>query len=105
MFEDPLARAAHVRRVGIVAGQLEREVGLDRGADVAGPAGVLGPETLLALLGAEVAGDAVPLLAIADPEVVGEQQVLGGDRGVGFELAPPEAGWVLVGQQPVLREA
>ena len=41
---------------------------------------------------------------LPNPEVVGEQQVLGGDRGVGFELARPEAGWVLVGQQPVLRE-
>ena len=47
---DPVGRERHVRRVDLVAGQLERHVGLDGGGQVARAAVEVGPGAVFALL-------------------------------------------------------
>src|SRR5256885_1488961 len=66
---DYLAGAAHVRRLGVVAGHLEGEVRLGRDAQVGRPAGVIAPGPLVLLLGEQVAGClGAPLVALAAEE-------------------------------------
>ena len=48
--QDPAAGGTHVRRVGLVAGQLQRHVGLDRGGQIAWAAEEVGPGAVGALL-------------------------------------------------------
>ena len=101
--QHPVARAHHMRGVGILAGQLQREVGLDGRAELPRAAVPLRPIALRLLMMPQVAPDLRPDLAVGDAQVVREQQVLRRDRHVGFELAPPVAVAVLVVEQPARR--
>ena len=73
MGEDRFARAAHVRRVGIVADHLEREIGLDAGAHVERAGVEERPAAVIALDAPEIDGDQaleleIGLLAAKMPE-------------------------------------
>ena len=57
MGENRFARAAHVRRVGIVADHLEREIGLDAGADVERAGVNERPAAMVALDSPQIDGD------------------------------------------------
>src|SRR5271154_2148772 len=57
MREDGFARAAHVRRLGIVADHLESEIGLDAGADVERAVVEDRPAAVSALDSTEIDGD------------------------------------------------
>ena len=83
--------AGHVRRVGGVAGQPQRDPGLDGGRQVARAAEERGPGAVRALLGADPAGRLLGLLGGADAEELPQQQVLGVHGHVGLELALPPA--------------
>ena len=104
MGEDRLARAAHVRRVGIVADHLQREIGLDAGADVERARVDERPAAMIALDSPEIDGDQalefeIGLLAAKMPE----QHVFGRDRRVGLELEAPMAVVTLLGEQRLRR--
>ena len=58
--QDRRPRARHVRRLDRVAGRLQREIGLDRAADVERTAVIERPAAVLALLGADELRDAPP---------------------------------------------
>ena len=92
--------APHVRGVGRVAGEPQRDVRLDRGREVAGPAEVGRPRAVRAAggSGSSVAVAAV-VAAVVEAEVVAQEQVLGVDRHVGLELALPPAVGMLQREQ------
>jgi hypothetical protein len=89
-LENALAGEAHVRGVDRVARKLERVVGLDGRADV-GVAAVEQRPTAVGILDAAQVGAELrfehPVERVA--RVVREEDVLGGDRRVGFELEDP----------------
>ncbi len=90
--QDRFAGARHVRRVDAVADHLQREIGFHAGAHVELALMEQGPAAMLALDAAQIFADLplaldVRLLA----EVVREQDIFGGDRGVGLELEAPMA--------------
>ncbi len=90
---DRGAGTGHVRRVDIVADHLQRIVGLDRGADVEIAVLVERPAMVLVrLAAAQVAADLALQLGIHRlAQIVAEQHVFGGDRGIGFQLEHPVA--------------
>ncbi len=98
---DPAGRALHVLGVRVVARQLERDVGLDRGGQVAGAAVEVGPGAVLALLRADPDGGLRGVGLGQDAEEVPEQHVLGVHRHVGLKLADPPAARVLQAEQVV----
>ena len=69
--EDRLARAAHVRRLGIVADHLQREIGLHAGADVEVAAVEQRPAAMRALDAAQIGGD----LAL-EFEILGSAEIM-----------------------------
>ena len=73
--KDGSARARHVGRVPIVADQLERVVGLDRGAEVEVAAGIQGPATVVRLPRAQVDADLVLERLVDLAEKVFEQDI------------------------------
>ena len=100
MGENGFARAAHMRRVGIVADHLEREIGLDAGAHVERACVNERPAAMVALNPPKIDGDQaleleIRLFAAKMPE----QHVFGGNGGVGLELEAPMAVIALQGEQ------
>ena len=97
MGEDRFARTGHVRRLGIVADHLQREIGLDAGAHVERAGVDERPAAVIALNAPKIDGDQalefeIGLLAAEMPE----QHVFGGDRRVGLEFETPMAVLVLL---------
>src|SRR4051812_28095645 len=82
-------RSNEVRRVGAVAGELEREVALDAGREIARGAVIHRPRPVGPLVVADVLRDSSPDLLVAGAEEMGEQQVLRVHGGVRFQLRPP----------------
>ena len=101
--QDHLARPDHVRRVAVVAGELQGEVGLHRDADVGRPSFVVGPSAARQLLAPEVLGRLLDPLLARPPEEVQGQDVLGLEDRVALELAAPVAVRPLNGKQIALR--
>jgi hypothetical protein len=80
-----LARAPHVRRFRIVAHQLEREIGLHRRGDVGIAVREQRPSAARALDAAQIVGEPRLHVAVDVVEEMLEQDVLGGNGGVGLE--------------------
>ncbi len=104
MGEDGFARAAHVRRLGIVADHLERKIGLDAGADIERARVEDRPSAVIALDSPEINGDQaleleIGLFAAKMPE----QHILRRDRRVGLELETPMAVLALTSEQRLRR--
>ncbi len=94
-LQDGLAGAPHVRRLDIVAAELQREVRLDRGADVELAAMEQRPAAMVGLGRPQINGE---LLLDAVVDLAGEMlehDVLGGDGGIRLQLEAPVAFFVL----------
>ena len=89
--EHGLARTHHVRRVRVVADQLEGVVGLDGAAYVERSAGEERPAAVIGLTGADVGAETRLGLVIDLVEKMVEKDVLGRDGRVGLELEEPVA--------------
>ena len=89
------ARPRHVRRVRIVADQLERIVGLDRGAEVEVTTGVQRPAAMIRLTRAQVDGDLVLERPVDLAQEVFEEDEFGRHSRIGFEFEHPVAIGVL----------
>ena len=79
-------KTLHVRRVRIIAGQLEGVVGLDRGAHVEIAVVEQGPAAVLGLNGAKIDGELGFQRVVGLAEKMIQQNVFGGDGGVGLKL-------------------
>ncbi len=101
--EDERARPRHVRRVGAIARQLEGEIALDAGGEIARRAGVEGPAPVVALVAAHVLRDAAPDGLVAGAEKMRQHQIFRAHGGVGLQLRPPVAVGVLLAKEPALR--
>ena len=104
MGQDRFARMGHMRRIGIVADHLEREVGLDAGAHVEGPSVNERPAAMVALNAPKIDGDQslefeIGLFAAKMPQ----QHIFGRDRRIGLEFETPMAVLVLTGEQRLRR--
>ena len=105
----PWARIAsrartHVRRVGIVADHLEREIGLDARADVERAGVDERPAAMVALDAPQIDGDQALELEIGLLAAeMAEQHVFGRDGRVGLELEAPVAVLALRGEQRLRR--
>ena len=98
---DPFGGARHVRRGRLVAGQPQRDVGLDAGRQVAGAAVEVGPGGVVTLLRADPARLGGGVHGVPGPEELAHQQVLGVHGDVGLELALPPALLVLQAEQVI----
>ena len=100
MRQDRLARAGHVRRVDVVADHLQREIGLDAGADVERAGVDERPAAMIALHPAQIDGDQALELEVGRLAAeVPEQDVFGGNGRVRLEFEAPVAVLALRGQQ------
>ena len=100
MREDRLARAAHVRRVDVVADHLQREIGLDACADVERAGVDERPAAVIALDPAQIDSDQALKLEVGRLAAeVPEQDIFGGNGRVGLEFEAPVAVLSLLGQQ------
>ena len=97
--QDRRPRARHVRRVDRVAGGLQREIRLDRAAEIERAAVEQRPAAVLTLAGAQKGGDALLELGFDAAEIVLQQDVFGRDRRVGFEFEEPMPVTLLPRQQ------
>ena len=100
MGQNCFTRAAHVRRLGIVADHLERKIRLDAGAHVERACVNERPAAMIALNAPKIDGDQalefeIGLLAAEMPE----QHIFGRDCRVGLKLETPMAVLVLTGEQ------
>src|SRR5206468_11054892 len=96
---DDVPRPGHVRRLPVVADQLQGEVGLGGGADVGGSAGEARPAARLELLAPQVLRGLSDARLAAAAEEVHRQHVLGLEDRVPLELAAPVAVFALNGKQ------
>jgi hypothetical protein len=92
---DEGGRGPHVLVGGVVPGESQRDIGLDRRRGVTGAAEEVGPGPVGALLRADPVGRARRRGRIADAEELAHEEVLGVHRHVGFQLALPPAVAVL----------
>ena len=90
---------SQVRRIGVVAHDLEDEVGLDRGAHLGRSAGVGRPPAPRQLLGAEGGGGLLHPLAFEPAEEEPGEQVLRFEDRVAFEHRAPVTVGLLQAQQ------
>ena len=98
---DPLRRPGQVRRLRLVPGQPQRDVGLHRGGQVPGAAVEVRPGAVVALLGGDPPGRGLRLLGGPDAEELPQQQVLGIHGDVGLQFALPPALVVLQAEQVI----
>jgi len=89
----------HVRGVGGVSLELEDEVGLDRSAHLGRAARVEGPTAPGQLLTAQVLGGFDRTRLVGPAQEMEEEEVLGLEDGVAFELAAPVAVRPLLSEQ------
>src|SRR5690349_4904233 len=99
LLGDPVPGQLHVRRVRLVAGQPQGQVGLDRGGQVGGAAVEVGPGAVVSLLGPDPAARGRDHGVVAQAEELAQQQVLGVHGHVGLELALPPPLSVLQAEQ------
>ena len=92
---DHRAGSRHVLGGGVVAGEAQPDVRLDRGRQVGRAAEVGGEAAVLALSRADPARRRSRRRLVEEAEVVAEEQILGVDRDVGLQLALPVAVGVL----------
>ena len=85
--------------IGGVAGQLQAEIGFHRRADVGGPGREDAPAAVFVLVLEDVVGGFLKALRIAGAEQRVQQDVIGFESGIGFELAAPVAVLVLLGEK------
>ncbi len=98
---DPVGGAGHVRGVGAVPGEPQRDVRLDGGGEVGRAAVEGGPGAVLALFAADEEGGGAGGGLVTDAEELAEQQVLGVHRDVGVEVPLPPALGALEAQEVV----
>ena len=104
MSEDHFARAAHMRRLGIVADHLESKIGLDAGAHVEWACVNKRPAAMVGLNAPEIDGDQALEFEIGlFAAKVSQQHVFGWDRRIGLELETPMAVLVLTREQRLRR--
>src|SRR5579864_717370 len=87
----------------LVSGELEAEIGLDRGADVRWAAVEDGPAAVFILAAQDVVRAFLEALLSSGAEERVHQDVIGLESGVGFEFAAPVAVLVLLTEQPLAR--
>ena len=85
------------------SGELESEVRFHSGADVRRAALVDAPSAVFVLVAENPVAAFLETLLIAGSEQRVQQDVVGFERGVGFEFAAPVAIFVLLGEQIFLR--
>ena len=93
------ARPHHVRRIRVVARQLQRVVRLDAAADIERAAVIQRPAAVVGLVRAQVDGDLRSSAGIDLVQEVHHQDVFGRDGAVRLELEQPVALRALAGQQ------
>jgi len=79
----------HLRAVRIDAERLQRDVGLDRRAEIRGAAGVERPGPVVALVAPDMPHRPVPNGLRVQAQKAQQQDMLGGHGNVGFQLAAP----------------
>ncbi len=89
--------------IGSIASQLQPEVALDRGADVRRSVRINPPASVLILMFHDVARRLGHALGIARSQKDVQENVVGFERGVGFQLAAPVAFFVLLGEEAIAR--
>ena len=104
MGQDRFARMGHMRRIGVVADHLQREIGFHTGAHVEGPIVNKRPAAMVALNAPQIDGDQslefeIGLFAAK----VSQQHIFGRDRRIGLEFETPMAVLVLTGEQRLRR--
>ena len=87
--EDHAARAPHMRCVDIIPGQFQREIRLDRRAQVEGTVVEQRPAAVLALDLAQIRHDLGLQLLVDLVEVMHQHDVFGGDRRIGLKGKDP----------------
>src|SRR5258708_29305812 len=85
--------------IGVISREFEAEVGFHRGADVGRAGGVNAPTAVLVLVLDDPVGGFLEAGGVAGPEQRVEENVVGFQRGVGFEFAAPVAIIVLRGEE------
>jgi len=80
-----------VGRVGEIAGELQGDVGFDRGVDLGRAALIDGPAAIVELVPADVGGQAGDAGRLSLAENVQVEDVVGFEGGVSFEFADPVA--------------
>ena len=87
--------------IGLVSRQLQAEISLDRCADIRWAAVINPPAAVFILMAENVVGALLKALRIAGAKQRVQQNVVGLERGVGFEFAAPVAVLVLLGEKPI----
>ena len=87
--------------IGGIARQLQPEIAFDRGADIGWAAEVDTPSAVLVLLLQNVARSFRHALRIAGAQQHVQDDVVGFERGIGFQLAAPVTLFVLLGKEAV----
>ncbi len=89
MGEDRFAGPLHVRSIGIVAADLERVVGLDRGAHIEVAIVVEGPAAVILLDRTQISGQFLLKRIVNLSQEMVEKNVLCRNGGVGFQFEGP----------------
>ena len=101
--QDGGAGPLHVLGAGIVAGQLQGEIGLHAAADIDPTAGVHCPATIGELLLHQVGGTAAGQIGLLMPKKRQQQDRFALQDRVALEFGAPGAVGLLLGQQPLPR--
>ena len=89
MLENGLAGAPHVRRFGIISGEFERQIRFDARAEVKRAAVEQRPSPVRPLQAAQIDRDLRLEGRVDLAQEVLQDDVFGGDGGVGLELEHP----------------
>ena len=101
MIEDQVSGARHVLRLGLVAHELERVIGLDGAADIKSAAGIERPAAFVGLLLAQIAGNGLLGLIVDLAREVIHEDVFRGDGAIRLQFIDPVPIRLLFGQQLV----
>src|SRR5579862_8874304 len=89
--------------LGLVADKFQAEICLDGGANVRRRARVNSPTAVFILMRQDIVGALPKTLGITGTEQRVQQDVIGFESGVGFQLAAPVAFFVLLGEEKLAR--